>query len=143
MGASSKQKVTIHLFPSALGKVYFAAVIFKLGSLEGLFRELSFFCSLLVRIQPKQIAVFPGRFPADNFFIANPQVRIASCVQNPAHSQSPAWALRAGENYLILTLQSSPKPAHMRYARSMSKRQHEGFALLTASSVSFSYWGWQ
>lgn len=42
LGASSKQKVTTHLFPSALGKVYFAAVIFKLGSSEGLFRELIF-----------------------------------------------------------------------------------------------------
>lgn len=33
--ASSKLKVIVHLFPSSLGKVYFAAVIFKLDSLEG------------------------------------------------------------------------------------------------------------
>lgn len=42
LGASSKRKVTIHLFPSPLGKVYFAAVIFKLDSSEGWFRELIF-----------------------------------------------------------------------------------------------------
>jgi len=72
--------------------------------------------------------VFPGQFPADIFFIANPQVKIASCVQNLADSISPDWAPRARENYLALTLPHSPKPARMQYARSMSKRQHEGFA---------------
>lgn len=39
---SSELKVIVHLFPSSLGKVYFAAVIFKLDSLEGWFRELNF-----------------------------------------------------------------------------------------------------
>lgn len=72
--------------------------------------------------------MLPEQFPADNFFITSPQVRIASCVQNLADSVSPDWAPRVGENYLTLTLQSSPKPARMQYARSMSKRQHEGFA---------------
>lgn len=40
--ASSKLKVIVHLFPSSLGKVYFAAVIFKLDSLEAWFREFNF-----------------------------------------------------------------------------------------------------
>lgn len=142
-GASSKLKVIVHLFPSSLGKVYFAAVIFKLDSLEGWFRELNFHLQPTSSHSAQTKSCVPWAVSSWQFFHHKPTSKNCQLCSKP--SRQPKSCL-GPEGWGKLP---RPDPAEQSqtclYAICQKHVQEAawGICSVTAFPLSFSYWGWQ